>query len=54
MCIDDVCMVLFSVEPLIVTCAGLSSLLVLKVVFLVVSDRSERKVESTDHQPTTS
>jgi len=40
-CIDDVCMVLFSVEPLIVTCTGLSSLLVLIVVFLVVSDRSE-------------
>jgi hypothetical protein len=42
--IDDVCMVLFSAEPLIVMCTGLSSLLVLIVVFLVVSDRSERKV----------
>ena len=43
-CIDDGCMVLFSGEPLIVTCAGLSSSLVFIVVFLVVSDRSERKV----------
>ena len=36
--IDDVCMVLFSVEPLIKMCAGLSLSLVLIVVFLVVSD----------------
>ena len=43
-CIDDGCMVLFSGEPLIVTCPGLSSSLVLIVVFLVVSDRSQRKV----------
>ena len=39
-CIDDVCMVLFSEEPLIVTCTGLSLSLKLIVVFLVVSDRS--------------
>ena len=42
--IDDVCIVLFSVEPLTVTCAGLSSSLALIVVYLVVRDRSKRKV----------
>ena len=42
--IDDVCIVLFSVEPLTVTCAGLSSSLVLIVVYLVVRDRSKQKV----------
>ena len=45
--IDDVYIVLFSVKPLTVTCAGLSLSLVLIVVFLVVRDRSKRKV-STD------
>ena len=38
--IDVVCMVLLSGQPLTVMCAGLSSLLVLIVVFLVVCDRS--------------
>jgi hypothetical protein len=42
--LDDVCIVLFSVKLLTVTCAGLSLLLVLIVVFLVVRDRSKRKV----------
>ena len=42
--IDDVYIVLFSVKPLTVTCAGLSLSLVLIVVFLVVRDRSKRKV----------
>ncbi len=42
--LDDVCIVLFSVKPLTVTCAGLSLSLVLIVVFLVVRDRSKRKV----------
>ncbi len=36
--------VLFSVKPLTVTCAGLSLSLVLIVMFLVVRDRSKRKV----------
>ena len=43
--IDVVCMVLLSGQPLEVMCAGLSSSLVLIVVFLVVCDRSKRKVE---------
>ena len=42
--IVDVYVVLFSVKPLTVTCAGLSLLLVLIVVFLVVRDRSKLKV----------
>jgi hypothetical protein len=42
--IDDVYIVLFTVKPLTVSCAGLSLLLVLIVVFLVVRDRSKRKV----------
>jgi hypothetical protein len=42
--LDDVCIILFSVKLLTVTCAGLSLLLVLIVVFLVVRDRSKRKV----------
>ena len=42
--IDDVCIVLFSVKPLTVMCAGPSLSLVLIVVFLVVRDRSKRKV----------
>ncbi len=42
--IDDVSMVLLSGKPLTVTCAGLSLSLVLIVVFLVVSDRSNQKV----------
>ena len=46
--LDDVCIVLFSVKPLIVTCAGLSLSLVLIVVFLVVRDRSKRKVSQSD------
>jgi hypothetical protein len=41
--VDDVCMVLLSGQPLTVMSAGLSSSLVLIVVFLVVRDRSERK-----------
>ena len=45
--IDDVYIVLFSVKPLTVTCAGLSLSLVLIVVFLVVRDRSKRKVKAT-------
>ena len=41
--IDDVCIVLFSVKPLTVACAGLSSSLVLIVVFLVVrTDLNEK------------
>ena len=43
--IDVVCMVLLSGQPLTVTCAGLLMSLVLVVVFLVVCDRSERKVD---------
>ena len=43
--LDDVCIVIFSVKPLTVTCAGLSLSLVLIVVFLVVRDRSKRKVQ---------
>ena len=46
--LDDVCIVLFSVKPLTVTCAGLSLSLVLIVVFLVVRDRSKRKVSPSD------
>ena len=42
--VDDVCMVLLSGQPLTVMSAGLLSSLVLIVVFLVVSDRSKRKV----------
>ncbi len=42
--VDDVCMVLLSGQPLTVMSAGLLSSLVLIVVFLVVHDRSERKV----------
>ena len=45
--IDVVCIVVFSVYPLTVMCAGLSSSLVLIVVFvLVVHDRSKRKVHT--------
>ena len=55
--LDDVCIVLFSVKPLTVTCAGLSLSLVLIVVFLVVRDRSKRKVAQhptqTQQIPTT-
>jgi len=42
--VDDVCKVLLSGQPLTVMSAGLLSSLVLIVVFLVVHDRSERKV----------
>jgi hypothetical protein len=45
--LDDVCIILFSVKLLTVTCAGLSLLLVLIVVFLVVRDRSKRKVPAS-------
>ena len=48
--IDDVYIVLFSVKPLTVTCAGLSLSLVLIVVFLVVRDRSKQKVEEIIHK----
>ena len=45
--IDDVYIVLFSVKPLTVTCARLSSSLVLIVVFLVVvTDLNEKSLGS--------
>ena len=47
--VDDVCMVLLSGQPLTVMSAGLLSSLVLIVVFLVVRDRSERKVNCFIH-----